>query len=122
MPSLDLARAAAHLRRCDSMLADIVREVGPCRFAPDRRSSAFHLLAQAIISQQITSKAAASIERKLLRSLGTRRLSPAHLVKASHQVLRGAGLSRQKIAYLRDLTEHTRNGLPLQRLGRLAGG
>ncbi len=119
MPALDLSGAAAHLRRRDSMLADIMRAVGACRFAPDRRNSAFHVLAQAILSQQITGKAAASIERKLLKSLGSRRLSPARLMRASDAVLRDAGLSRQKIAYLRDLAEKTKNGLPLGRLGRL---
>ncbi len=119
MPPLDVGRAVAHLRRCDSMLAEIMRAVGPCRFQPDRRNSAFHVLAQAIIAQQITGRAAASIERKLLLALNRRRLSPADLLGASAAALRGAGLSRQKIAYLKDLAGKTRDGLPLRSLGRL---
>lgn len=119
MPPLDVGRAVAHLRRCDSMLAEIMRAVGPCRFQPDRRNSAFHVLAQAILSQQITGKAAASIERKLLSTLKRQRLSPADLLGASAAALRGAGLSRQKIVYLKDLAEKTRDGLPLRSLGRL---
>lgn len=119
MPPLDVGRAVAHLRRCDSMLADIMRAVGPCRFQPDRRNSAFHVLAQAIMSQQITGKAAASIERKLLLALNRQRLSPADLLEASAAALRGAGLSRQKIGYLKDLAEKTRDGLPLRSLRRL---
>lgn len=119
MPPLDVGRAVAHLRRRDSMLAEIMRAVGPCRFQPDRRNSAFQVLAQAIIAQQITGKAAASIERKLLLALNRQRLSPADLLGASAAALRGAGLSRQKIAYLKDLAEKTRDGLPLRSLGRI---
>lgn len=119
MPPVDLSRAVTHLRRSDSILAGIVQAVGPCRFRPDRRNNAFHVLAQAIICQQITGKAAASIERKLLLALNRRRLSPADLLGASAALLRGAGLSRQKIAYLKDLAEKTRDGLPLSRLGKI---
>jgi 3-methyladenine DNA glycosylase/8-oxoguanine DNA glycosylase len=119
VPPVDAGRAVAHLRRCDSILAGIMRVVGPCRFRPDLRTSAFQVLAQAVISQQITGTAAASIERKLLSALGRRRLSPADVGGASEKTLRSAGLSRQKIGYLRDLAQKTQDGLPLRSLGRL---
>ena len=75
---------------------------------------------EAIVYQQITGKAAASIHRRLCRTLGRRHPRPPEVLAASHRALRAAGLSRQKIAYLRDLASRARDGLPLRGLGRLA--
>ena len=58
------AAAVKHLRRVDPHLRSIIDRVGPCRLEPyDDRFSA---LVRSIISQQISSKAAASINRRLV--------------------------------------------------------
>jgi DNA-3-methyladenine glycosylase II len=116
-PIQDLRRATAHLRRADPVLASIIASVGPCAFEI-RRGPHFALLARAIVYQQISGKAAASIHERLLSALG-RPLRPPSILAASDAVLRGAGLSRQKVVYLRDLATQVQNGIDLKRLGRL---
>lgn len=65
------------------------------------RGNPFQTLARAIVGQQISVKAAASVWAKLEVALG--RVTPETLLAAGEVELRGAGLSRQKIAYLQDL-------------------
>jgi DNA-3-methyladenine glycosylase II len=112
-----LQRAVRHLRR-DPVLAPIVERVGRCAWTADRRGGAFAALVEAIVYQQITGKAAASIHRRLRRVLGRRHPRPQEVLAASHRALRAAGLSRQKIAYLRDLAARAGDGLALRGLGR----
>ena len=114
-----LRRASAHLRRADPVLARLVRDVGPCRLEIDRRGGPFASLAEAILYQQITGKAAVTIHRRLCALVGRRHPRPQDVQAASDEQLRAVGLSRQKIRYLRDLAEKVQDGLPLRRLGRL---
>jgi 3-methyladenine DNA glycosylase/8-oxoguanine DNA glycosylase len=119
MNSPEHARAVTHLRRADPVLDRLIGQVGPCRLAVDRGGSRFAALAEAIVYQQITGKAAASIYARLRGALGGR-LRPEAVLAAPAPVLRRAGLSRQKVSYLRDLARHTRDGLPLRSASRLS--
>jgi 3-methyladenine DNA glycosylase/8-oxoguanine DNA glycosylase len=112
-----LRRASAHLSRSDPVLGRIVKELGPCRLRLER--GGFAALVESIVYQQITGRAAATIHARLSALAGGRRLRPEDIASASHAALRKAGLSRQKIGYLRDLTARVRNGLPLHRISRL---
>ncbi len=114
-----LRRASAHLRRADPVLAGIIRRVGPCGLRVDRSRGPFAALVESILYQQLTGKAAATIHDRLLALLGRREPRPEAILRATDAELRGVGLSRQKVAYLRDLSERTRDGLPLHRLSRL---
>jgi DNA-3-methyladenine glycosylase II len=114
-----LARATRHLRRADPVIAAVMARVGTCRFAVEGGGSAFAALVESIMYQQITVRAAASIHRRLRRLVGRRHPRPADILGASGRDLRACGLSRQKIAYLRDLAARATDGLPLRGLGRL---
>ncbi|HXB53446.1 MAG TPA: DNA-3-methyladenine glycosylase [Vicinamibacteria bacterium] len=114
-----LRRAAAHLRRRDPVLARIIAEVGPCRLRVERGGGPFSALVESIVYQQITGRAAATIHGRLCALAGGRRPRPEDIARASDAALRKAGLSRQKIGYLRDLTSRAREGLPLGRISRL---
>jgi 3-methyladenine DNA glycosylase/8-oxoguanine DNA glycosylase len=116
----ELSQATRHLRRSDPVLRRIIGEVGPCRLEVDRKTPPFAALAEAILYQQITGKAAATIHGRLLALCETKRLAPRHVLAVSAESLRGIGLSRQKTAYLQDLARRTEEGLPLGRVGRLA--
>lgn len=72
-----------------------------------RREAPFDALVGAIIAQQISGKAAASIEAKLRTRVA---LTPATLAGAHHMTLRAAGLSRAKALYLRELARFTLAG------------
>ena len=114
-----LRRAAAHLRRADPVLRGIIGRVGPCRLRVDLRGGHFASLVEAILYQQLTGKAAATIHRRLLALLGRKTPRPEDIRRVRDVELRSVGLSRQKIAYLRDLAERVQDGLPLGRLSRL---
>jgi DNA-3-methyladenine glycosylase II len=114
-----LRRATTHLRRADPVLAAILSRVGPCRLEVDTRGGPFAALVEAILYQQITGRAAATIHGRLCALAGRRLPRPEDLARLGDAELRTVGLSRQKIAYLRDLTERAQDGLPLLQLRRL---
>ena len=88
--------------------------------APRRRDHSFGSLARIIIGQQLSTKAAATITTRVEAAAGAE-LTPSSVQSLSPEVLREAGLSRQKIAYLQALSEAvTSNALPLKELPRLS--
>lgn len=104
--AINYAEAVAYLRGADAVLAGVIDAVGPCELQPSGHS--FAVLADAIVSQQISLQAAAAIMRRLEATLGT--VTPAAVLASSDEALRGAGLSGQKVRYLRDLATHTAAG------------
>ena len=103
--------AVAHLRRADPVLARIIEHVGP--FTMEPRDGSFRSLARAIFFQQLAGPAARAIMNRVLAALGAdeeRFPAPQQFLAASDERLRGAGLSRQKTAYLRDLAEKFASG------------
>lgn len=72
------------------------------------RGNPFQTLARAIVGQQISTKAAQSVWNRTAAALGA--VTPEAVLGASDEALRAAGLSRQKVAYLRDLAAHFRDG------------
>jgi 3-methyladenine DNA glycosylase/8-oxoguanine DNA glycosylase len=96
------ADAIAHLRRVDPYCAAVIDQVGPCRLEP--AADRFGTLVRAIISQQISSKAAAAIEGRL-RAIGGAPHAPAVLLSLGDEALRGVGLSRVKARYVLNLAE-----------------
>ena len=106
MLTYDPEEAVAHLRKADPALARIVDAIGPLTLEP--RDGAFRSLARAIFFQQLAGPAARAIMNRTLAALGTdegRFFTPQQLLAANEDDLRAAGLSRQKLAYLRDLSE-----------------
>ena len=76
---------------------------------PRERERGHQTLVQAIISQQVSVKAAAAILAKVEAATGGVR-DPENIVRTSDEALRAAGLSRQKVAYLRSLSEDVLSG------------
>jgi 3-methyladenine DNA glycosylase/8-oxoguanine DNA glycosylase len=104
-------RAVTHLSAVDPVLARIIEQVGPCRLKADLDATPFAALVESIVYQQITGKAAATIHGRLKVLCGGGTPQPVHIVAASDADLRGVGLSRQKISYLRDLAAKAESGL-----------
>lgn len=104
--------ADRHLRK-DAVLRGLIDARGPIDGAADRRGSRpdpYEALARAIVGQQLSTKAAASIWEKLLGGFGGRTPSPAELLASDPSQLRAAGLSRSKVDFLRDLAERVGDG------------
>ncbi len=102
------------------MLGSIIERVGPCRLEARRAGTHYEALVRSIVFQQLSGKAASTIHNRF-RALYPRGRPRAELVLATDDVaLRAAGLSRQKIGYLRDLSARVADrSLPLAHLGRL---
>ncbi|MBI4236913.1 MAG: methylated-DNA--[protein]-cysteine S-methyltransferase [Deltaproteobacteria bacterium] len=102
--SFDPNIAVEHLVRVDRRLARLIAQVGPCRLQPNRLQSPFEALAESIVYQQLTGKAAATIYGRLRQLCHRPRvLRPAHILTATTAALRSVGLSRAKVAALQDL-------------------
>ena len=107
----EFERARRHLMRRDPRLGALIKKVGRCRLPDSRKSSPFSSLVRAILSQQLSGKAADTIEGRVVVLVGGRdRLSPASLLAVDQAALREAGVSWPKISYLRDLAERVQDG------------
>jgi O-6-methylguanine DNA methyltransferase len=104
--------AVEHLRTSDAVFANIVDTVGPFRMRLHSAQSIFGALAEAIVYQQLTGKAAAKIFARLCGLFPGAPKSPTaeQLLAASDEQLRGVGLSRSKLLSLRDLAHKAANG------------
>jgi DNA-3-methyladenine glycosylase II len=109
------ARAQRHLSRRDAVLKRLIGAVGPCTLYHD--PNRFAVLARSIISQQISTKAAASISLKLRQALAPEGITPKGILAAPPETLRAAGLSASKARGLVDLAEKVHDGtVPLDEL------
>ncbi|MEX2246471.1 MAG: DNA-3-methyladenine glycosylase [Dehalococcoidia bacterium] len=104
----DPQAARRHLMRCDPIMRDIVKRVGPCTI--EARGQPYESLLRAVLYQQLAGPAAAAIERRFLALFGGRIPKPAQLVAISGEDLRAAGISRQKAGYFRSIAEHFASG------------
>lgn len=100
-----------HLKRVDPVLAEVIERVGPCHLEIRSEGTHFDALLRSIIYQQLSGKAAATIHARLKALFGDRAPTPAELLSASDEQLRGVGLSRQKLSYLRDLAGKVESGV-----------
>jgi DNA-3-methyladenine glycosylase II len=102
-----MRKALHHLRQADPVLAAIMEQVGPFRMNYDDPS--FASLAEAIVYQQLHGKAAATIFKRLTDLTGLP-LTPQGILGLTEEEMRSAGLSKQKLSYLRDLAAKTQSG------------
>jgi DNA-3-methyladenine glycosylase II len=102
-----MRRAINHLKKADPILAGIIEKVGGCKMNYDE--PAFASLAEAIVYQQLHGKAAATIFKRLTDLAGDP-LTPEGVLRLSEAEMRGVGLSKQKLSYLRDLAAKAQSG------------
>ena len=108
--------AIRHLKQTDDRWAARIKQVGPCLLKPHR--DRFAMLVRAIVSQQISTKAAKAINQRLC-DLCDGRHHPERLMRLSDDHLRAAGLSNMKVRYVRSLADAVHSGrLPLHQAGR----
>ncbi|MGI8497060.1 MAG: DNA-3-methyladenine glycosylase family protein [Gemmatimonadaceae bacterium] len=110
-------KAINHLRRVDPVLARVIDRVGRCTAEPHAIGTHFDAVLRSIVYQQLSGAAAATIFGRVQQLFGGRTPLPEELLGASDEQLRGAGLSRQKIGYMRDLAARVqRSEVPIDRL------
>jgi DNA-3-methyladenine glycosylase II len=111
MSAADMVRATRVLMRRDPVLAGLIRKYGACGIKTESQTDIFRALAQAIVSQQLSTRAAATIFGRLVALVtDSGALTPVAVLPLSDEALRGVGLSRQKSGYLRDLAQRVSDG------------
>ena len=112
------AVARAHLTRRDPVLAPVIARIGTCHLSKQAETDFFVGLVRSIISQQLSAKAAATIEKRVAALIPDGGgLTPLGLLGVPKPALRTAGLSTRKAEYVHDLSERISTGrLDLQRL------
>ena len=105
-------RALQHLAANDKTLALIIAKTGSCRLRPDRKQSPFEALVEAVCHQQLTGKAAQTILGRI-KAIHPHRAfpTPDDLLGTHDDTLRAAGLSRAKVAAVKDISAKTLDGV-----------
>jgi len=106
----DYTRARRVLLRRDPVLAALIRRHGPCGLVAARRADHFSALVRAITFQQLSTKAASTIYGRTVALMPAGHPTPEGFAALTDEQLRAAGMSRQKSAYLRDLSEKILSG------------
>src|SRR5947208_15937456 len=104
MTPSEYQRARRLLMRRDPVLGAAIKRIGPCALASRQRKDHLTALVGAIVSQQLSTKAAATIFGRFAALFpGNEIPNAAAIDLISNEQLRAVGLSGQKAAYLRDL-------------------
>ncbi len=118
-------RRRQELAASDPVMADLIAELGDWDVKARRRGvekpDAYGALLRAIVGQQLSTKAAATIHGRVLDLFGGRTPAPEELLETDVAALRGCGLSGRKVTYVQDLARHVISGeLELDRLDQLS--
>lgn len=115
MPRTTFSAAAAEVARRDRVMARLMKRIGPFRL-PKPATDPFALIARSILYQQLARAEAAAIHQRFI-ALFNGNLSPEAVLAVSPRKLRAAGLSRNKVASVRDFAAKVADGtVPLDRL------
>jgi DNA-3-methyladenine glycosylase II len=124
--STSLKRRREQLAASDPAMARLIAELGDwdvgrrLRRRGAEETDAYGTLLRAIVGQQLSTKAAATIHGRVLELFGGRDPSPQELLDADPDALRACGLSGRKVEYVKDLAAHVLGGeLELDRLDEL---
>jgi DNA-3-methyladenine glycosylase II len=105
------AKARRYLMRRDPILGAAIKKIGACGMADRQRKDHPSALVGAIVSQQLSTKAAATIFGRFVALFPGGHIPDAAAIAAhSDEVLRSVGLSGQKVSYLRDLSARIVDG------------
>jgi len=115
-----LRAAERHLSKRDPVLRPFIKKHGPCRLRPHTRH--FETLIDAIISQQLSTKAADTIVGRFKSIYAPARFpKPAQILVTPDETLRATGMSGAKVAFVKDLAAKTDSGaIKFQRLSRMS--
>lgn len=112
-PSLpfDVVAATQDLRSSDAKLRKLIDRVGPCNLELQHMQNTFETLLESIVYQQLTGKAAATILGRVKDLYGSGFPSPQQVLDTTDDTIRAAGLSRAKLAAIKDLASKANDGL-----------
>ena len=97
----EMTSAVAHLRRRDPVVGELIERFGPYELHATRNT--FQVLLETIVSQQLSTLAARAIYSRLAAARGGRSPRPDALLALSDAELLACGLSRAKVAYVKNV-------------------
>jgi 3-methyladenine DNA glycosylase/8-oxoguanine DNA glycosylase len=107
-----MGEAEKHLAAVDKRMAKVLAAHEPFPTKFPRRNDPYEALIRAVVFQQLSGKAANTIHGRVLALFpGKKHPDPEDLLRAKDETLRGAGLSRQKAAALRDIAQKRLDGV-----------
>jgi DNA-3-methyladenine glycosylase II len=114
----------ARLAASDPVIGKLIDRYGSPDGLLERRGrrpgDAYGALVRSIVGQQLSTRSARAIFGRLIALFDDRTPTPRELLDADPQKLRDVGLSRAKVAYLRDLAERVEDGdLDLETISEL---
>jgi adenine-specific DNA-methyltransferase len=109
MPTNMLSIAASHISAVDPLMSTLISKIGACRLSA--KTAGFEALAEAIIKQQLSRKAAQSIFVRILNVADSKHITPLLLKRLSDKELQECGVSARKISYLRSLEQFVSEGM-----------
>lgn len=119
MTTPQILKAERFLKNNDTTLCSLIDSYGPCKLMHNSKPH-FHTLVWAIVNQQLSVRAAKTIEDRLLQRLDTDCFEAQHFHRVQEKTLRACGLSGSKIRYIRELARQVRScSLRLDTIHRL---
>lgn len=111
---MDYTIALDTLKDADPILGKVIKQVGVCKLDQVQQSGdLLYSLSRSIIYQQLSTKAATAIHQRFLQLYGSSdQITPEKILNTSDETLQGAGISRPKIIYLKELAKQVETGLP----------
>lgn len=111
IPTETLRAAEAHLAAADPVMAKLIAHYGPTTLGCKHRDP-FHVLCASIIGQQLSAKAADTIQKRVATLLGAPMdcFEHGHFAGATQEALRACGLSNAKAKWLLELANRRRDG------------
>lgn len=106
----DSNKAIEYLRSVDQALGRVIFRTGAFDLHTRSFNTPFHALYSAIVSQQLSGKAARSIYLRTRALFPQGRVTAPAVLSTNPEALRNAGLSRAKIAAVRDLASKHLDG------------
>ena len=107
----DVKEADEALAQADQHMAKIIARYGPCQMTIRPVSSPFESLFRSIIFQQLSTASATAIYNRVAALFADEIPTPTAALALSDEAMRGAGMSKQKIAYTRDLAAKSDEGV-----------
>jgi len=115
-----MEKAERSLSRRDQTLRSVIKRHGPCRIRPHSRY--FEILVEAVISQQLSTKAADTICNRFKALYSPDRFPmPERILETPNEKLRATGLSNGKVSFIKDLAAKTQEGaLKFNRMAKMS--
>ena len=104
----DLQQAQQHLASHDPILAELIARYGDCTITP--HTNYYGELVSAIIGQQLSEKAGATIYKRFLGLFDNKMPTPAQIIAVDTEAVRDIGCSYSKVGYMKDLAQHIIDG------------